>query len=262
MDADRYHLALTELLMQLADDDLVVATRAGEWLGLAPHLEEDVAFSSIAQDEMGHAATYFTLLATIHGGDRDDLAHLRPALARRNSVMLERPNGRGTYRDTPHFDWAYALARHFFYDTLEMARLDRLVQSAHRPLAEAAAKIRREERYHNQHHSMWLRDIARSGPDVGRRVELALDRAAADAVDLASAGPMAAEMETFGLLPDASHLTDDWRARVAQALDPLGWALPPLRGTLNGRHGEHTQDLTQLLQDLGEVYRSSPGASW
>lgn len=262
MDTDRYDMALSELLMQLADDDLVVAARAGEWLGLAPHLEEDVAFSSIAQDEMGHAATYYGLLAAVHDGDRDDLAHLRPALARRNSVMLERPNGPGTYRDAPHFDWAYALARHFFYDTLEMARLDRLVESAHRPLAEAAAKIRREERYHSQHHAMWLRDIARGGADYSRRLQLALDRAAEDAVDLPSVGPMGIEMEAFGLLPDASHLTDDWRARVVQALAPLGWSLPPVRGTLNGRHGEHSQDLTLLLRDLSEVYRSSPGASW
>ncbi len=248
--------------MQLADDDLVVATRAGEWLGLAPHLEEDVAFSSIAQDEMGHAATYFGLLAAVQGGDRDDLAHLRPAMARRNSVMLERPNGPGTYREAPHFDWAYALARHFLYDMLERVRLDRVVQSAHRPLADAAAKIRREERYHTQHHAMWLRDIARSGPQYAGRLQLALDRAAADAADLASAGPMAVEMEALGLLPDASHLADDWRAHVVLALDPLGWSLPPLGGALNGRHGEHTQDLTRMLRDLGEVYRSSPGASW
>ena len=144
---------------------------------------------------MGYAATYYGLLAAVHDGDRDDLAHLRPTPARRNSVMLERPNGPGTYRDNPHFDWAYALARHFFYDTLEMARLDRLVASAHRSLAETAAKIRREERYHGQHHAMWLRDLAHGGPDGVRRFEVALDRAAEDAADLASSGAMVAEIE-------------------------------------------------------------------
>ena len=49
---------------------------------------------------------------------------------------------------------------------------------------------------------------------------------------------------------------------MAQALSPLGWSLAPVRGTLNGRHGEHSPDLALLLRDLSEVYRSAPGASW
>ena len=76
------------LLLQLADDDLVVAHRASEWLGLAPHLEEDVAFASIAQDEMGHAATYYRLLEDLGCGPSDHLAHLRSAKERRNSRLM------------------------------------------------------------------------------------------------------------------------------------------------------------------------------
>lgn len=51
--------ALTSLLYQLADDDFILAYRGSEWLGLAPHIEEDVAFSSISQDTMGHAAMFY-----------------------------------------------------------------------------------------------------------------------------------------------------------------------------------------------------------
>ncbi|HYU57528.1 MAG TPA: Phenylacetic acid catabolic protein, partial [Actinomycetota bacterium] len=43
------------LLLALADDELIIGHRHSEWTGWAPHIEEDLAFSSIAQDEMAHA---------------------------------------------------------------------------------------------------------------------------------------------------------------------------------------------------------------
>ncbi|WP_420812925.1 Phenylacetic acid catabolic protein, partial [Peribacillus acanthi] len=55
-------LPLIELLYQLADDDFILAYRGSEWLGLAPHIEEDVAYSSINQDTMGHAVMFYRLL--------------------------------------------------------------------------------------------------------------------------------------------------------------------------------------------------------
>ena len=88
-----YKEAAMNLLFQLADDDFLVSYRGSEWLGLAPHIEEDVASSSISQDTMGHAAMYYTLLEELGAGKADDLAHLRPAQERKNSVLAERVNG-------------------------------------------------------------------------------------------------------------------------------------------------------------------------
>ena len=49
------------LIMALADDELILGHRHSEWTGWAPHLEEDLAFSSIAQDEMAHARLLYRL---------------------------------------------------------------------------------------------------------------------------------------------------------------------------------------------------------
>ena len=68
-----YKEAITSLLFQLADDDFLYAFRGSEWLGLAPHIEEDVASSSISQDSMGHAAMYYKLLEDLGVGKADDL---------------------------------------------------------------------------------------------------------------------------------------------------------------------------------------------
>ena len=86
-----------------------------EWLGLAPHIEEDVASSSISQDSMGHAAMYYKLLEELGAGNADDLAHARPAEERKNSILAERVNGQGYYMETPEYDWAYAVVRNYLY---------------------------------------------------------------------------------------------------------------------------------------------------
>src|ERR687896_289162 len=51
------------LLLPIADDELVLGWRNSEWTGIAPFLEEDVAFSSIAQNEIGHARALYQLVA-------------------------------------------------------------------------------------------------------------------------------------------------------------------------------------------------------
>ena len=44
-----------DVLLRIADDELILGWRDSEWTGIAPFLEEDVALSSIAQNEIGHA---------------------------------------------------------------------------------------------------------------------------------------------------------------------------------------------------------------
>ena len=46
-----------------------------EWTGIAPMLEEDVATSSIAQDEIGHAKAWYELLAELTDDDADRIAY-------------------------------------------------------------------------------------------------------------------------------------------------------------------------------------------
>ena len=47
----------------MADDEFVQGFLDSEWTGIAPMLEEDVAFSSIAQDEIGHARALYASCA-------------------------------------------------------------------------------------------------------------------------------------------------------------------------------------------------------
>lgn len=260
---DGWRAALAALLWQLADDDLVVAQRASEWLGLHPHVEEDVAFASIAQDELGHAAMYFGLLEELGFGPADDLALLRPAAERRHSVLLEWPNGEGEYWDEPHFDWAFTLLRHFAYDAFERVRLERLVTSSHRPLAELAAKVLREERYHTAHHTVWIRRLAGHDSATRERLAAAGARVAELAGDLCDTGGFGAAWARFGLMADPDGLRPAWEAAVAQVLAEAGlpaWSVPAPR--YNGRRGIHSPHCAPLLETLAAVARLDPRASW
>jgi ring-1,2-phenylacetyl-CoA epoxidase subunit PaaC len=131
-----------ELLLQIADDELVLGWRNSEWTGIAPVLEEDVAFSSIAQNEIGHARALYQLLSD----DADALAFDRSPGEYRCSPLVQ-------LRFVP--DWARTIARHWLYETLDELRIGRLKESSDTAVAGLAAKIDREEVYHRLHAQMW-----------------------------------------------------------------------------------------------------------
>jgi ring-1,2-phenylacetyl-CoA epoxidase subunit PaaC len=138
-------------LLAIADDELVLGWRNSEWTGIAPVLEEDVAFSSIAQNEIGHARALYQLLSD----DADALAFDREPAEYRCSPLVE-------LRFVP--DWARTIARHVLYEAADRLRIEQLKASSDAPVAGLAAKIDREEVYHRLHADMWadrLRDEPR-----------------------------------------------------------------------------------------------------
>src|SRR5262245_28307885 len=142
---------MREQLLGIADDELVLGWRDSEWTGIAPVLEEDVAFSSIAQNEIGHARALYQLLSE----DADALAFDRDPAEYRCSPLVEL-----------HFvpDWARTIARHVLYETADRLRIEQLKASSDKAVAGLAAKIDREEVYHRLHAEMWadrLRDEPR-----------------------------------------------------------------------------------------------------
>ena len=275
--------ALVGLLLALGDDELVLGHRHSEWTGFAPHIEEDVAFSSIAQDEIGHAAAYYSIAAKVTGSDPDHIALGRSPDEYRHAVLCERANR----------DWAYTLARHWLYDTADDVRLESLAETAYPELAALVTKLHREERYHLLHADAWMKRIAR-GPVEGRsRLVDALTEAFAEAKGLFE--PLETEEECLaqGMLPIPSvELRERWIERATSALDELG--LPPdisagqdrsaeflasssgdlIAGEIDldhggehrsgsgGRSGRHTDEFSDLWDVMTATYRQHEGATW
>jgi ring-1,2-phenylacetyl-CoA epoxidase subunit PaaC len=138
-------------LLGLADDELIIGWRDSEWTGIAPLLEEDVAFSSIAQNEIGHARAVYELLSD----DADALAFDRAPDEYRCAPFVE----------LHLLDWAHTIARRWLYEVADEIRLAAVKDEL--PLA---AKIDREEAYHRMHAEMWHERLAGS-PQFAAAVE-------------------------------------------------------------------------------------------
>src|SRR6266516_4926821 len=104
-------------LLAVADAELILGWRDSEWTGIAPFLEEDVAFSSIAQNEIGHARALYELAADELGTSADELAFDRPPEEYRCAPLVE--------LRLVH-DWARTIARHYLYETADAIRIEAL----------------------------------------------------------------------------------------------------------------------------------------
>ena len=143
-----------QLLLKIADDELILGWRDSEWTGIAPFLEEDVAFSSIAQNEIGHARALYELAARDLGTTADELAFDRSPDEYRSAPLVE----------LHRLEWARTIARRWLYEAADAIRIEALKASDDAEVAGLAAKIDREEVYHRLHAEMWherLRDEPR-----------------------------------------------------------------------------------------------------
>jgi ring-1,2-phenylacetyl-CoA epoxidase subunit PaaC len=213
-------------LLELADDELILGWRDSEWTGIAPDLEEDVAFSSIAQNEIGHARALYELAARDLGTTADELAFDRDPSEYRSAPLVE-------LRLVP--DWAATIARHWVYETADAIRIAALTESDDSELAGLAAKIDREEVYHRMHAEMWVARF-RSSPEGDARLSDALARISPYASGLLE-GEQRRELEE----------------QVSRFVQP---AAEPIE------RGQHTDDLRPLWEEMTLVRRSVPGAAW
>lgn len=209
-------------LLSLADDELIVGWRDSEWTGIAPTLEEDVAFSSIAQNEIGHARALYELAAAELGTDADALAFDRSP---------------GEYRCAPlaqlHLlEWSRTIARRYLYEEADRLRIEALMRSDDAELAGVAAKIDREEVYHRLHAELWAGRL-RNEP----RFQKAVD-----------------ELWPYALGMLEPELRPELAKRVGR---PGSNSLLQAH-----ERGAHTEALTELWEEMTEVRRSIPGAEW
>jgi ring-1,2-phenylacetyl-CoA epoxidase subunit PaaC len=226
-----------QALLGIADDELIIGWRDSEWTGIAPMLEEDVAFSSIAQNEIGHARAVYSLLVS-----RSDAGKAGTSATERAPSSLRAQDADALAFDRKPEDylcaplvelhlleWAHTIARRWLYEVGDEIRLTALKDDADSAVAGLAAKIDREEAYHRMHAEMW-HDRLRDEPRFQAAVE--------------ELWPYA-----LGILP--AELRGELVERVG-----LAEVEAVERGT-------HTDELAPLWEEMTVVRRSAPaGAQW
>ena len=244
--------ALAELLLSVADDEFVIGFWDSEWTGIAPMLEEDVATSSIAQDEIGHARALYELLAELTDDDPDRIAYGRAPEDFRHAALLNHARG----------DWAFTVARRYLYETADAVRLSALASSTHEPLAALTGKMRREETYHLLHADAWLRRLADAGEETRARLAEALRGLWTDAQEVFAPLDGEGELVRDGMLPrPMAELHADWERQVRPVLEPITSPLPEAAPTADGRR-RRTDEFRWLHGEFTSVARAEAGAMW
>ncbi|MEX2547435.1 MAG: 1,2-phenylacetyl-CoA epoxidase subunit PaaC [Chloroflexota bacterium] len=247
--------AVTGLLLTMADDEFVLGFWDSEWTGIAPLLEEDVAFSSLAQDEIGHARVWYEMIAQLTGDGADRLAFHREPKEFRHARLL----------DHPRTDWAFSIARRWLYDTADSVRLAALAASSFEPLRQIVGKVVREERYHLMHMDAWMRRLAGHDGEPRQRLEAALAALAPDALSVFTPLPGEERLIDAGLLSaPMAELSDRWRSEVGGLLKELGLpAMPDGRPSADGRdHSNPSDSFRWLWGEFTSVARLEEGVQW
>lgn len=244
-----------EVVLALADDELCIGQNLAWWIAVGPFLEEDLALTSISQDELGHARALYGLL----GDDVDALAYGRQPHEYRSAHLTE----------LPCRDWGETLVRHFLYDTAESVRWEALADSSWAALGAVARRALAEERSHLRHASGLLSRLLRT--EAGRSQLLPL---------FDQFTPMACEL--FELPPGCSlealladgvmdrSLSDqraEWQSAVDETLAEAGYqpqwpADDATTASTSGRAGQRSAHFAALHAEMVEVLSIDPTAVW
>lgn len=257
--------AATEAILALADDEHLMGQQYAEWIGITPFLEEDLAFCSIGQDEMGHAALLYELLVpstdapgeaphtpNAAGTDTDTeidaIAFFRPPEEYRSCWLTE----------IPEEDWAAAVVRHWLYDRAELLRW-RLFESSTVPgLGAVAQRVEREEVYHRRH-ADGLLDVLLDDDDAGPRLQAGLARWQPIAAGMFE--PVVSESEAIAEGVQSGSVADlrpEWEAMVAERFGPGHWPTPTGQLGRTARSAE----FGPLMTRMREVLDLDPTAIW
>lgn len=246
---------IKDLLFRMADDQLILGHRNSEWTGFGPLLEEDIAFSSMAQDKIGHSYALYQLLHQMDEAEPDQLAFMRSPAEFRNCILVELPNG----------EYDFSLIRHFLYDTAEFLRFEMLASSSFGPLAELARKIKGELRYHTLHANLWVKRLGTATEESISRLQASLEYALPYAHGMFEPSPFEDQLMAEGIFPGESALTERWIEKVEEVLEKTSLVLPDLASSpqiAGTRYGGHTKHLEKLLNEMGEVFRIDPDSEW
>lgn len=247
--------ALKELLYKIADDQLILGHRNSEWTGFGPLLEEDIAFSSMAQDKVGQSHALYQMLETLGEKDPDTVAFMRNADQFHNCIMVELPNG----------EYDFSLIRHFLYDTAEAIRFEMLSESSYQPLADISKKIRAELRYHTLHANTWVKQLGSATEESISRLQRSLEQVMPYALGMFEESPYEKELIGDKIFGGEQALKERWMRKVEAIIAQTQLQLPDwktIQPVMGGRAGKHSEYLQPLLDEMSEVFKIDPTAEW
>ncbi len=247
--------ALSDYLLRLGDDSLILGQRLTEWCGHAPALEVDLSLANVGLDLIGQATFLLDLAGKVEGAGRDGdkLAFHRDVLAFRNCLLVEQPNG----------DFAQTMARQFLFSTFQHAYFEALTHSAYPAIAEIAAKAVKEVRYHAELSADWVIRLGDGTEESRQRMIDGLEWFWRFVDEMFEMDAVETSLTAAGIAVDRAALRTGFDATVNNVLREATLPLPEYpRGVKGGRVGHHSEHLGHLLAQMQYLPRTYPDATW
>lgn len=263
-----------DYLLHLADNNLILAQRNGEWCGHGPILEQDIAITNITLDLLGQARNFYQYAALLineasdnlpgfnasslmkkAGGEitEDSLAYLRTEREFKNLLLVEQPNG----------DWGQTILRQYLFSQYQYFLYQQLQQSNNEQLAAIATKGIKEVSYHVRWSSEWVIRLGDGTRESHARMLKAIDELWRYTGEMFVAVSYEIQTAGEGMGVDISLLKNAWLAKVGEVFQEATLPIPEnVFMQTGGKEGIHTEHLGYILAELQYMQRTYPNASW
>lgn len=244
-----------QYILHLADNNLILGQRLGEWCGHGPVLEQDIALTNIALDLIGQARLLYQYAAETIGDTHEDaLAFVRLEHEYRNVLLVEQPND----------NFGETVVRQFFYDTFNYLNFDALRQCKDAHLSAIAEKGLKEITYHRRWSGEWVIRLGDGTEESHEKVQAAVDHLWQYTGELFLPDPVEQEMYEQMSTPDVASLYAAWKAYVTGILETATITIPSKDTWMQsgGKSGRHSEHLGFILSELQYMQRTYPAMQW
>ncbi len=246
---------LIKFLLHLGDNALIMGHRNSEWCGHGPVLEQDIALTNIALDQIGQARNFYQYAAKLiaeKSGEKlteDSFAYLRDSWDFKNCLLVELPNGH----------WGRTILKQFIVSAYKSCLYQALTSNADEQLAGIASKSLKEISYHLRWSSEWVIRLGDGTPESKQKMQ--------DAIT--SIWPYTNEWTNFtdyelNILGDNHwNIKENWETILKKVFLEAGLSIPT-NGYQHsgGKMGNHTEHLGYILTEMQFLQRAYPNAEW
>ncbi len=245
-----------EYLLRLGDNALIIGHRLSEWCGHGPILEQDIAMTNIALDQVGQARSILAHAGAVEGKGRneDNLAYVRDVWEYRNVLLTEQPNE----------DFAFTIVRQFLFDAFNFYLHEELRSSQDEQLRAIAEKSLKEIAYHLRYSSEWMIRLGDGTEESHRKIQHALNSLWKYTGELTAPDAVDELMLEAGIGASLNRIKPLYDEKVAAVLEEATLEKPE-SGYMQsgGKNGKmHTEYLGYILAEMQFVQRAYPGMEW
>jgi ring-1,2-phenylacetyl-CoA epoxidase subunit PaaC len=247
--------ALSEYILGIADNALILGQRLGDLCGHGASLESDIAITNISLDLFGQVRSYFQYAAKLQGGNatEDTIAFLRKENEYKNVLLVEQPNT----------DFAYTIARQFYFDVYHLLFLDQLQHSKDETLAAIAVKSIKEVKYHVRFSSDWMLRLGDGTEESHQRIQQAVNDLWIFTDELFHVTENDQKMIDTGIGVDVRLLKDAYYQQINSVLTEATIDIPTIEYfQKGGKKGIHSEHMGFILTEMQYMQRTYPNMTW